>query len=99
MVDIGKSKPNQKAAKTKEEARREQEEMLNSELEDSFPASDPPSLTQPTPEKGSPVASTAKRSNAVAVLRRLPRLFPRLEIEFCTRGIRPLLTRLQGMPG
>jgi hypothetical protein len=45
MVDISKSKPNQKAAKTKEEARREQEEMLNSELKDSFPASDPPSLT------------------------------------------------------
>ena len=54
MIDISKSKPNQKAAKTKEEARREQEEMLNSELEDSFPASDTPSLTQPTPEKGEP---------------------------------------------
>jgi hypothetical protein len=43
-----------KAAKTKKETHKEQEKLLNRELEDSFPASDPPSLTQPTTEMGGP---------------------------------------------
>jgi len=42
------------AAKTKKESHKEQEKLLNRELEDSFPASDPPSLTQPTTEMGGP---------------------------------------------
>ena len=43
MAETSKSTPKEKAAKTKEEAHNEQDELLNRELEDSFPASDPPS--------------------------------------------------------
>lgn len=54
MTETVKSTPKEKAAKTEETARKEQGELLNSELEDSFPASDPPSLTHPTTEMGGP---------------------------------------------
>jgi hypothetical protein len=48
MAETSKSTTKEKAAKTKKESHKEQEKLLNRELEDSFPASDPPSLTQPT---------------------------------------------------
>lgn len=54
MAETIKSISKEKAKKTKEQTHKEQEELLNCELEDSFPASDPPSLTQPTTEIGSP---------------------------------------------
>ena len=54
MTETVKSTPKEKAAKTEETAQKEQGELLNSELEDSFPASDPPSLTHPTTEMGGP---------------------------------------------
>jgi hypothetical protein len=54
MADTKQPTSKEKADKKKEEAREEQEELLNSELEDSFPASDPPSMTQPTTEMGGP---------------------------------------------
>ena len=44
-------------ATTKEEApgtHKDQDELLNRELEDTFPASDPPSSIQPTTEIGGP---------------------------------------------
>jgi hypothetical protein len=53
MAEANKSTVKEKAAKTKE-THNEQDELLNRELEDSFPASDPPSLTQPTTETGGP---------------------------------------------
>ncbi|MGE3246289.1 MAG: hypothetical protein AB7F96_17205 [Beijerinckiaceae bacterium] len=38
-----------------ERVKREKKELeLNDELEDSFPASDPPSITQPKPAAGAP---------------------------------------------
>jgi hypothetical protein len=54
MAETSKSKIKEKAAKTKAETHNEQEKLLNRQLEDSFPASDPPSLTQPTTEMGEP---------------------------------------------
>ena len=54
MAETRKSTTKEKAAKTKNETRKEQENLLNRELEDSFPASDPLSLTQPTTEMGGP---------------------------------------------
>ena len=54
MAETSKSTTKKKAAKTKNETRKEQENLLNRELEDSFPASDPLSLTQPTTEMGGP---------------------------------------------
>ena len=54
MAETSKSTTKEKAAKTKKESHKEQEKLLNRELEDSFPASDPPSLTQPTTEMGGP---------------------------------------------
>jgi hypothetical protein len=53
MAETSKS-TKEKAAKTKKESHKEQEKLLNRELEDSFPASDPSSLTQPTTEMGGP---------------------------------------------
>jgi hypothetical protein len=47
------SERNQKSRIGKE-THKEQEKLLDRELEDSFPASDPPSLTQPTTEMGGP---------------------------------------------
>jgi hypothetical protein len=47
-------RPKKKAAKTKKESHKEHEKLLDRELEESFPASDPPSLTQPTTEMGGP---------------------------------------------
>ena len=52
MAETSKSMTKEKAAKTKKETHKEQEKLLDRELEDSFPASDPPSLTQPTTENG-----------------------------------------------
>jgi hypothetical protein len=54
MAETRKSTTKKKAAKTKNETRKEQENLLNRELEDSFPASDPLSSTQPTTEMGGP---------------------------------------------
>ena len=54
MAETSKSTTKEKAAKTKNETHKEKEKLLNRELEDSFPASDPPSLTQPTTEMGGP---------------------------------------------
>jgi hypothetical protein len=54
MAETSKSRTKKKAAKTKNETHKEQEKLLNRELEDSFPASDPLSLTQPTTEMGGP---------------------------------------------
>jgi len=54
MAETSKSTTKEKAAKTNEETHNEQDELLNRELEGSFPASDPPSLTQPTTEMGGP---------------------------------------------
>jgi hypothetical protein len=53
MAETSKSTTKEKAAKTKEETHNEHE-LLNGELEDSFPASDPTSLIQPTTEMGGP---------------------------------------------
>jgi hypothetical protein len=66
MAEAGKSTTKEKAAKTKKESHKEQEKLLNRELEDSFPASDPPSLTQPTTEMGVRIVSATKRSKAGA---------------------------------
>jgi hypothetical protein len=52
MAETNKSTTKEKAAKTKKETHNEQERLLNRELEDSFPASDPPSLTRPTANGG-----------------------------------------------
>jgi hypothetical protein len=49
-AESGKSTTKEKAAET----HKEQDELLNRELEDTFPASDPPSSTQPTTEIGGP---------------------------------------------
>ena len=54
MAKTVKLTTNEKAAKPKKETHKKQEELLNRELEDSFPASDPPSLIQPTTEMGGP---------------------------------------------
>jgi hypothetical protein len=54
MAETSKSTTKGKTAKAKEETHNEQDALLNRELEDSFPASDPPSLTQPTTEMGEP---------------------------------------------
>jgi len=54
MADTSKSTTKAKATKTKKATHKEQEERLDSELADTFPASDPPSLTQPTTEVGGP---------------------------------------------
>jgi hypothetical protein len=54
MAETSKSRTKKKAAKTKNETHKKQENLLNRELEDSFPASDPLSLTQPTTEMGGP---------------------------------------------
>lgn len=54
MAETSKSTTKEKAAKTKKKSHKEQEKLLDRELEDSFPASDPPSLTQPTTEIGGP---------------------------------------------
>jgi hypothetical protein len=45
-----------KAANTqkKEEEHHEKQEKLHDALEDSFPASDPPAMTQPTHKSGAP---------------------------------------------
>jgi hypothetical protein len=53
MAERGKSTTKEKAAKTL----KEQEELLNRELEDTFPASDPPSSTQPIIKIGGPEAA------------------------------------------
>ena len=60
MAETSKSTTKEKAAKTKKETHKEQEKLLNRELEDSFPASDPPSLTQPTTEMGGSKRSKAR---------------------------------------
>jgi hypothetical protein len=54
MAETSNATTKEKATKTKEETHNEQDELFNRELEDSFPASDPPSLTQPTIEMGGP---------------------------------------------
>jgi hypothetical protein len=54
MAETSKSTTKGKAAKAKEKTHNEQDALLNRELEDSFPASDPPSLAQPTTEMGEP---------------------------------------------
>ena len=66
MAETSKSTTKEKAAKTKKEMHKEQEKLLNRELEDSYPASDPPSLTQPTTEMGVRIVSATKRSKAGA---------------------------------
>ena len=66
MAETSKSTTKEKAAKTKKESHKEQEKLLNRELEDLFPASDPPSLTQPTTEMGGRIVSATKRSKAGA---------------------------------
>jgi hypothetical protein len=43
--------------------KRELDRELDAELEDSFPASDPPALTQPLPESDEPPARAPKRSD------------------------------------
>jgi hypothetical protein len=54
MAETNKSTTKEKATKTKEGTHNEQDELLNRELEDSFPASDPSSLIQPITERGGP---------------------------------------------
>jgi hypothetical protein len=54
MAETSRSATKEKSAKKKKETHKEQERLLNRELEDSFPASDPPSSTQPTTEMGGP---------------------------------------------
>src|SRR3984893_17814450 len=66
MAETSKSTTKDKAAKTKKETHKEQEKLLNRELEDSFPASDPPSLTQPTTEMGVRIVSATRGSKAGA---------------------------------
>jgi hypothetical protein len=54
MAETRKSTPKEKTAKAKEEMLKDLDKRLDSELADTFPASDPPSLTQPTVEVGGP---------------------------------------------
>ena len=54
MAETSKSTTKEKVARTKKETHKEQEKLLDRELEDSFPASDPPYMTQPTTEMGGP---------------------------------------------
>jgi len=54
MAETSKSTPKEKTAKAKEEMLKDLDKRLDSELADTFPASDPPSLTQPTVEVGCP---------------------------------------------
>jgi hypothetical protein len=69
MAETSKSTTKEKAAKTKAETHNEQEELLNRELEDSFPASDPPSLTQPTTEMGGPDRKRRRASSTRLAIR------------------------------
>src|SRR5580704_17176979 len=66
MAETRKSTTKEKAAKTKKETHKEQEKLLDRELEDSFLASAPPSLTKPTTEMGVRIVSVTKRSKAGA---------------------------------
>ena len=54
MAETSRSATKEKSAKKKKETHKEREKLLDRELEDSFPASDPPSSTQPTTEMGGP---------------------------------------------
>ena len=54
MAETSISTLNEKTAKAKEETLKDLDKRLESELADTFPASDPPSLTQPTVEVGGP---------------------------------------------
>jgi hypothetical protein len=58
MAETSKSTTKADVAEAKNATRDEQKERLDSELADSFPASDPPSLTQPTTEVGAPDRDT-----------------------------------------
>lgn len=51
---IDKTKPR----KNDESTQKEKDELLEEELEDSFPASDPPSQTQPNVAPGEPIRPT-----------------------------------------
>ena len=54
MAETRKPTIKAKATKSKKATHKEQEERLDNELADTFPASDPLSLTQPTTEVGCP---------------------------------------------
>jgi hypothetical protein len=54
MAETSISTLNEKTAKAKEEMLKDLDKRLESELADTFPASDPLSLTQPTVEVGGP---------------------------------------------
>jgi hypothetical protein len=45
---------NEASKQKKEEKHHEKQEKLHDALEDSFPASDPPAMTQPTHKSGAP---------------------------------------------
>ena len=45
---------NEASKRNKEEKHHEKQEKLHDALEDSFPASDPPAMTQPTHKSGAP---------------------------------------------
>ena len=67
MAETSKSTTKEKAAKTKKESHKEQEKLLDRELEDSFPASDPPCLDPADHGKwGVRIVSATKRSKAGA---------------------------------
>lgn len=54
VMSVGRKdqrKPHDEPDGKKDEAARHEQEMLDEEIEESFPASDPPSATQPKREK------------------------------------------------
>ncbi len=57
---VGKSKADADEARKAKAAKEEQSEELDEELEGSFPASDPPSMTQPATAPGEPVRKKKK---------------------------------------
>ena len=62
MAETNKSTTKARATETKNATGKERKERLDSELSDTFPASDPPSLTQPTTKVGGPDRKRRKAS-------------------------------------
>ena len=58
LKDKSPKNPTKESLAEKEHEERDNE--LDRELEDSFPASDPPSMTQPAPKPGGPERKKAK---------------------------------------
>lgn len=54
MIEKDKAPTKEELSKDEQDKKDERDEELEHELEDSFPASDPPSMTQPNRSPGSP---------------------------------------------